>query len=63
MAHYLVEVQNTGDLETNYPHSPENHPASLADYLEYRFSTGWSLLCVHTALAGTVAFVFTPNAA
>lgn len=61
MVHYKVDFQTTGDLVTNFPHSPQDIPASIQDYLEDKWASGWEL----SSAAGdstTIRFYFKANA-
>lgn len=58
MIHYKLEQRLLGgDLLAAYPHSPEDVPASIQDYLEDMLSQGYAL--VTTLYIGTpITFVF-----
>ena len=60
MNHYLVELKTITDLQTEFPHSPNNDLASFAEYLEDRAANGWKLSSFSDASSG-FWFVFTPD--
>ena len=63
MAHFLFEQQSVGDLETNYPHSPDDLAASISDYAEAKFALGWEFIgFVPTNVSGAAIYAFKANA-
>jgi len=43
MQHFKVEHQGIGDLETSYPHDPEDQMQTIEDYLEDMLSQGFDV--------------------
>lgn len=63
MSHFKFDQQSNGDLETNYPHSPNDLVASIADYVEDMFSQGWEFIgFVPTNISAAEIYVFKANA-
>jgi len=44
MARFETESRSRGELARDFPREPEDHAASLADYLNGRAADGWDLM-------------------
>jgi len=58
MQHYLVDIKDIGDIETAFPHTPANRPASLQDYLEDKLSSGYEYVRTWERAASESTHVF-----
>ncbi len=63
MAHYKIEEKDYATLYSEYPHDPGDPILSIADFLEERFSQGWTLLSLSWHSTSNATFVFVPNSA